>query len=113
MIDLNATQAAIRAGYSKKTAESTASRLLTYVKVQDKIALLKESLREETRISVKSVVDMITDTHRRAKDDDDYTAELKATDMLMKHTGGYEKNNEQIGQTITDILAVVAGNNGD
>ena len=37
LIDLNATQAAIRAGYSKKTAEQTASRLLTNVKVQEYI----------------------------------------------------------------------------
>lgn len=38
LIDLNATQAAIRAGYSPKTAEQTASRLLTIVKVSDEIA---------------------------------------------------------------------------
>lgn len=38
MIDLNATQAAIRAGYSPKTACEQASRLLANVKVQDEIA---------------------------------------------------------------------------
>lgn len=35
LIDLNATQAAIRAGYSKKTAAQTAARLLTNVKIQE------------------------------------------------------------------------------
>ena len=37
LIDLNATQAAIRAGYSEKTAAEQASRLLTNVKVAEAI----------------------------------------------------------------------------
>ena len=41
IIDLNATQAAIRAGYSEKTAKSIGSRLLTNVDIQDFIAKLK------------------------------------------------------------------------
>ena len=36
LIDLNATQAAIRAGYSKKTANEQAGRLLVNVSVQSK-----------------------------------------------------------------------------
>jgi phage terminase small subunit len=38
LIDLNATQAAIRAGYSAKTATEQGSRLLTIVHVADAIA---------------------------------------------------------------------------
>ena len=38
LVDLNATQAAIRAGYSAKTAEFQASRLLRNAKVQAAIA---------------------------------------------------------------------------
>ena len=34
VVDLNGKQAAIRAGYSAKTAEVQASRLLSHVKVQ-------------------------------------------------------------------------------
>lgn len=41
IIDLNATQAAIRAGYSANTAKSIGSRLLTKVDIQDFIANLK------------------------------------------------------------------------
>ncbi|MEC4569335.1 terminase small subunit [Paenibacillus sp. CMAA1739] len=49
LVDLNATQAAIRAGYSAKTAEQQASRLLTNVKVQAEIdeAISKRSKRTE------------------------------------------------------------------
>ena len=38
LIDLNATQAAIRAGYSRKTAQQQGSRLLTNVVVKRAIA---------------------------------------------------------------------------
>ena len=38
LIDLNAKQAAIRAGYSPNTAEQQASRMLRIVKVQNEIA---------------------------------------------------------------------------
>ena len=37
LIDLNATQSAIRAGYSPKTAEQGAAQLLRNIKVQEKI----------------------------------------------------------------------------
>ena len=38
LIDLNATQAAIRVGYSVKTANEQGARLLANVSVQSKIA---------------------------------------------------------------------------
>ncbi|MGY0161458.1 terminase small subunit [Edwardsiella tarda] len=38
---LNSTQAAIRAGYSEKTANEQAARLLTNVNVQNRIGELK------------------------------------------------------------------------
>lgn len=50
--DLNATQAAIRAGYSEKTAKSQGQRLLTHVDVQ---ALVIELFKERTeRLQVDS-----------------------------------------------------------
>ena len=46
LIDLNATQAAIRAGYSVKTADQQGSRMLANVKVQQAIA---EHMAERSR----------------------------------------------------------------
>lgn len=42
MIDLNATQAAIRAGYSQKTAQEQSARLLSNVMVQEYIQELQK-----------------------------------------------------------------------
>ena len=56
LIDLNATQAAIRAGYSPKTAEQTASRLLTIVKVSDETAREMAERSKRTGINQDRVV---------------------------------------------------------
>ncbi|MDV0393230.1 terminase small subunit [Enterobacter roggenkampii] len=54
--DLNATQAAIRAGYSEKTANEQASRLLANVNVQNFVAELKASRIEQTGIDAAYVL---------------------------------------------------------
>ena len=46
LIDLNATQAAIRAGYSKKTARSIGQRLLTKVDIQKYMQKEQKELQE-------------------------------------------------------------------
>ena len=54
--DLNATQAAIRAGYSEKTAKEQAARLLTNVNVQNFVAELKANRVEQTGIDAAYVL---------------------------------------------------------
>jgi phage terminase small subunit len=56
IIDLNGKQAAIRAGYSEKTAEAQASRLLRNVKVQEAIAAAKAARAERTGITADRVL---------------------------------------------------------
>lgn len=54
--DLNATQAAIRAGYSEKTARSQANRMLTNVDIENRIAELKSVRNEEVGIDAAYVL---------------------------------------------------------
>lgn len=54
--DLNATQAAIRAGYSEKTAEQQASRLLTIVKIKERLNELQSDRREKLNIDANYVL---------------------------------------------------------
>ena len=54
--DLNATQAAIRAGYSAKTAQEQASRLLSNVMVQSRISELKAERNEVVGIDAAYVL---------------------------------------------------------
>jgi len=57
LIDLNATQAAIRAGYSEKTATEQGSRLLTNVKVQEAIAKGQNKTAAKLEITKERIVE--------------------------------------------------------
>nr|WP_279077328.1 terminase small subunit [Hafnia alvei] len=54
--DLNATQAAIRAGYSEKTARTIGSQNLTKLDIADRIAELKADRNEEVRVDAAYVL---------------------------------------------------------
>lgn len=56
MIDLNGTQAAIRAGYSPKTAQEQASRLLSNVIVKGRTDELQKARSKRTEIEADRVV---------------------------------------------------------
>ena len=81
LIDLNATQAAIRAGYSPRTAEQAASRLLTIVKVSDEIAREMAERSKRTGINQDRVLMEIAKMAFVNIDDviDLGTAEVKST----------------------------------
>lgn len=56
LIDLNGTQAAIRAGYSPKTAQEQASRLLSNVMVQEAISKAMAARSKRTGVNQDRVV---------------------------------------------------------
>ena len=110
LVDFNGTQAAIRAGYSKKTANEQASRLLAKVNVQTYLKHLIEKRNKRTNITQDDVVADIIKVKDRCMQNEavldkegnetgiykfDSNGANKALDMLMKHTGGYETDNKQ------------------
>lgn len=96
LIDLNATQAAIRAGYSPKTAEQAASRMLSFVKVQEAIekALAERSRRtginqdrvvqELAKIAFVKITDIVNDDCEIIPDADE--ADLAAIESIKVKT---------------------------
>lgn len=56
LIDLNATQAAIRAGYSARTAGSQGERLLRNAAIQGRISELKQEREQRTRRTADEVI---------------------------------------------------------
>lgn len=56
----NGTQAAIKAGYSKKTAREQASRLLSKVNIQSKIAELRKPEQERSIATAQEVMEYFT-----------------------------------------------------
>jgi len=71
LIDLNATQAAIRAGYSAKTADVQAARLLVNVKVQKAVQIGRQAKSEKAQIDAVYVLNRLKDI-----------AEMDALDIL-------------------------------
>lgn len=56
IIDLNGTQAAVRAGYSAKTANEQSARLLANVSIQDCISTLQRKLSDKLEITSERVL---------------------------------------------------------
>lgn len=59
LLDLNATHAAARAGYSKRTADVQGSRLLGNVKVASRIAELQAEAAKRNELTVDGVIAML------------------------------------------------------
>ena len=57
LVDLNGTQAAIRAGYSGKTARSQAARLLADVNIQAEIAKARKRAAKRNEVSLDRVIE--------------------------------------------------------
>lgn len=67
LIDLNATQAAIRAGYSENTARAIGAENLTKPDIAAAIAALKADRSERTEVSADYVLTSIVETMERCK----------------------------------------------
>lgn len=55
-LDLNATQAAIRAGYAKKTAYSQGQRLLKNVEIQVEIKRARDAMKKRTEVTLDRII---------------------------------------------------------
>lgn len=67
LVDLNATQAAIRAGYSVRTAKSQGQRLLTKVDVSERLKVLQGKRAEKVEVTADYVLTTIIETVERCK----------------------------------------------
>ena len=110
IIDLNGTQAAIRAGYSKKTANEQAAQLLAKLSIQEYICELKNKRSERVKYSQDELMRDILEVKNRCMQANpvldkegnetgiwkfDSNGANKALDMLAKHVGFYETDNKQ------------------
>ena len=92
VIDNNATQAAIRAGYSEDTARQIGSENLSKLYISDYIAELRKEKSEELNITLNDMLKLeLHIAHGGEKDSD----KLRAIDQISKKLGFYEKDNLQ------------------
>ena len=89
IVDLNAAQAAIRAGYSAKTARSIGQENLTKPDIARRISELQCSYQEKTEITVEKVIREIAKGAFASLDVSEmkYADKLKCLELLSKHLG--------------------------
>ena len=121
IIDLNATQAAIRAGYSEKTAQEQSSRLLSNVIIQDRISELKQGRIERVKIdadwvlvSAKKVFDRCMQEEEIKSDDGavigqykfEHSGANKALEIIGKHVKVRAFEKEEEAENVGDGLNI-------
>ena len=129
LVDLNATQAAIRAGYSEDSAKQIAYENFTKPYLVDYIAERQAQLREKTLVSTEWVVKRLKEISDRCmtaepvmiRTEDgmvesgeykfDSSGANKATELLGRHIGIFEKDNKQ--KAIPDVKITFNGETKD
>lgn len=106
LIDLNATQSAIRAGYSEKTSYSIGCENLIKPEIQNYIAELQADKSDELNITFNDMLRIELSIAQNGEKDSD---KLKAVDQISKKLGFYEKNNEQIKPESLNIINLGQG----
>lgn len=100
--DLNATQAAIRAGYSEKTAYSQGQRMLKNVETEKAIQGAMNKRSEKLQISAEYVLNKLKDI---TDSDEEKTADrLKGLELLGKHLKLFTDRLEHSGETGVKII---------
>lgn len=85
LIDLNATQAAIRAGYAAKTANREGSRLLSNVDIAEAIAAKAGKTAEKLDLSAERVLRGLFEEATRQGEGSSHGARVSAWGLLGKY----------------------------
>ena len=116
LIDLNATQAAIRAGYSEKTAKEIGSENLTKPNIAKAITEAQEKLSNKAQVTVEMVVQGLLSEAKDLSEGSTQSARVSAWAHLGKHLGMFKDKIEHTGKDGGPIdlsLKVVFENDGE
>ena len=106
LIDLNATQAAIRAGYSVKTAKDIACENLAKPNIQSRIAEAMAERAENTKIDAEYVLKMSNELLLRCMvegEDFSPSGAGKALDLIGKHVNVQAFNEKTTNETTIKV----------
>ena len=99
MVDLNASQAALRAGYSPHTADRIGQENLHKPVIKRALAYQKQERAEKTGIDAAWVLQELAKQYQKAEAAEDVPgASLKALDLIGRHVGVNAFNEKAGGQ---------------
>lgn len=106
-MDLNATQAAIRAGYSIKTATKIASENLTKPDIQKAVQAALKAREKRTEVTQDYVIAKLREiVEKDASDGPDselkYANKIRALELLGKHTGAFDARGSAAAQDVVE-----------
>ena len=116
LIDLNATQAAIRAGYSLKTAEQQGFQLLKKTSVSEAIEQSQQERQKRTLVTQDDVIRGLLTEAEWQGEGSSHSARVSAWAHLGKHLGMFKDKIEHTGPNGGPIdlsLKVVFENDGE
>ena len=90
VVDHNATQAAIRAGYHKPSAGFMGNSLLKNPLVMAELAKEEQALADRTRIDQDRVTSMLLDSYDAARADKQHGPAVRAVELLGKQRGMFK-----------------------
>lgn len=98
LVDFNATQAAIRAGYSRKSAHSIGQENLTKPAIQIAIREIMDKNITEVEVSANYVLKRLIEESKSLAQDATANSRIRATELLGKYltlfTDRYEVDNQ-------------------
>lgn len=106
----NAADSAVKAGYSKKYANTNATKLLQNTTISEYIKELSEKAKDERILSAKDRQIMLSDIARNTSNE--VSDRIKAVDTLNKMTGEYTVKVDTTVRTspkLADVLAQLGG----
>jgi phage terminase small subunit len=110
LIDLNATKAAVRAGYSAKTAKQQGARLLTNVDLSANIAARQQDLLTKNAITADYVLKTVVSTIERCQQAEQVTYQgVPVPGMYKFDATNVLKGAELLGKYLkmfTDVVEV-------
>ena len=104
LVDLNATQAAMRAGYSEKTAGKIGSENLKKPEVQERLAELMRERSEKTKIDAAWVLTQAAKVHQMCMQAEPVIVGGEPTGEYKFDSSGANKSLEIIGKHV-DVQA--------
>ena len=108
LIDFNATQAAIRAGHSEKTAYSVGHENLSKPEIKSEIDRLTAQMTEKAIVTKEMVLQGLLDEARMYDEGASHSARVSAWAHLGKHLGIFMDKVELSGKVeVTSLGALI------
>ena len=98
MVDLNAPQASIRAGYSPRTAKEIGCENLTKPNIQAEIQRLQKERISRVQLTADKVLEDIERVRGKAESSEQYNVSLKASELQGKHLAMFTEKQQIEGE---------------